>query len=480
MVVTSAVAAMSAAVQGHVDVRRDGQLCGPVSVNTLVIADSGERKTGCDSAFSAAAERWARAEAKRLGVELAKAREARDAHQAHKQGLLAAIRETAAKSKKAAGGMQKVENQADLEALKKQLKDHARGLPPLPPQPTPRIENGTAEGVANVLRFAWPAVAWASNEGATVTGGHAFKDDALLRTLAFLNSRWDGTPIDRARAAEDYSKVYGRRLTVSLMLQPAAFEAFNAAGGGLARGLGNLARMLVAWPRSTMGTRLRDEDGGDPELPALGRFLARAEELHRLPLPMPFDMETMEADLDEDGDPVVDPLELGPRELPLGPEARRLWIRYLNECERELAPEGEFAEVRDVAAKSAENACRLAAVFHVWRHGSAGRVGADDMARGVEVARWFLFEARRVLSGAGEPETTPERVADAEVLARWIDARDEAPTLKDVLRLAPPRLRHKDRRDAALALLRERHWLRHERRGGKMVLALNPNLPWED
>ncbi|HEU4325480.1 MAG TPA: DUF3987 domain-containing protein [Roseiflexaceae bacterium] len=37
---------------------------------------------------------------------------------------------------------------------------------------------------------------------------------------------------------------------------------------------------------------------------------------------------------------------------------------------------------------------RLAAIFHVWQYGPHGSISADDMARGIEVARWFLYEAR--------------------------------------------------------------------------------------
>ena len=230
MVATAALAAMSGCVQGLVDVRRDSQLVGPVSLNTVVIADSGERKTTCDNAFSAAAERWARSEQKRIAPLYMDAKEQRDAHQAEKQGLISALRDASAKGKKAKGAG-KDDAAADIDALKNQLREHGRKLQPLPPQPTPRIENGTKEGVENVLRSAWPSIAWASSEGANVTGGHGFKDDALLRTLAFLNSRWDGAPIDRARSAEDYSRIYGRRVSVSLMLQPAAFAAFTQGRG---------------------------------------------------------------------------------------------------------------------------------------------------------------------------------------------------------------------------------------------------------
>jgi len=248
----------------------------------------------------------------------------------------------------------------------------------------------------------------------------------------------------------------------------------------MARGLGALARFLVTRPPSTMGTRLRDPDeDGEREMPALGRFLARAEELHRLPLPMPLDPETMEVAEDEFGNPCPDPLELSPSELPLGPAARRRWIEYLNETERQLAAEGEFATVRDVAAKSAENACRLAAIFHVWRHGPGllDAIRAEDMARGVAVARWFLREARRLLGATGGDG---ERAADAELLARWLGGLEKPPTLGETLRRAPYRLRGKARRDAAIRLLEEHHWLRREKRDGTTVLVLNPKLEWAE
>src|SRR3954470_2718342 len=126
------------------------------------------------------------------------------------------------------------------------------------------------------------------------------------------------------------------------MLQPKVYATLTAAGSGLARGIGALARNLTARPRSTIGTRFRDVEADDPELVALGRFLDRAKELYRLPLPMPFDMKTMEAETDADGNPGLDPLERRPVELGLALEARRLWIAYLNQTEAELAPEASL------------------------------------------------------------------------------------------------------------------------------------------
>jgi hypothetical protein len=82
--------------------------------------------------------------------------------------------------------------------------------------------------------------------------------------------------------------------------------------------------------------------------------------------------------------------------------------------------------------------------------------------------------------------------ADAELLARWVktwtdekekqgeqEKREKWPTLKEAAQHAPYRLRDKARREPALALLIERHWLRQEKRDGKTTLVLNPKLPWE-
>ena len=155
------------------------------------------------------------------------------------------------------------------------------------------------------------------------------------------------------------------------MLQSAAFDSLIQAGNGMARGLGVLARCLTSRPPSTMGTRFRNPDEGDGEMVALEQFLERAEQLHSMPLPMAFDLATLKVQADDKGNPSPDPLELKPAVLPLSSDARRLWIAYHNETERELAPEGELATVRDVASKSPENACRIAAIFHIWRHGPA-------------------------------------------------------------------------------------------------------------
>ena len=69
LVAMSALAALSVSIQAHTDVRRDSKLEGPCGLYFCGIADSGERKTSCDSYFTTAIrdyEKRQREEAKPL------------------------------------------------------------------------------------------------------------------------------------------------------------------------------------------------------------------------------------------------------------------------------------------------------------------------------------------------------------------------------------------------------------------------------
>jgi len=66
---------------------------------------------------------------------------------------------------------------------------------------------------------------------------------------------------------------------------------------------------------------------------------------------------------------------LTPLMLTLTPEAKMAWIAYHDAVEAQLAIGGELFEIKDVASKSADNATRLAALFHVFEDG----IGAVEL-----------------------------------------------------------------------------------------------------
>lgn len=97
MVASSALAVVSLAGQGLADVARDDRLCGPVSLSFLILAQSGERKTGADRALGAMLAEWERARADALCEPIKRNRAELEAWSSIKEGIKAALRDAVKK-----------------------------------------------------------------------------------------------------------------------------------------------------------------------------------------------------------------------------------------------------------------------------------------------------------------------------------------------------------------------------------------------
>jgi putative DNA primase/helicase len=100
--------------------------------------------------------------------------------------------------------------------------------------------------------------------------------------------------------------------------------------------------------------------------------------------------------LDEDGGIV-------PVTLTLTPEAKAAWIQFHDRIESELKVGGSLCDVRDVASKTADNACRLAAIFQVYEYGKSA-VALPAFEPAARIAEWHLTEARRFFGEVVMPE----------------------------------------------------------------------------
>ena len=107
---------------------------------------------------------------------------------------------------------------------------------------------------------------------------------------------------------------------------------------------------------------------------------------------------------------------LSPPELALSPEARQAWIEFHDAIEAELGEGGEMRMVRDVASKSADNAARLACLFHLFEHGPSGEIAPDHFDRAARIVAWHLSESRRFFGEVA----LPLELADAARLDRWL------------------------------------------------------------
>ena len=152
--------------------------------------------------------------------------------------------------------------------------------------------------------------------------------------------------------------------------------------------------------------------------------------------------------------------------MQLSAPARAAWISFFDDTERTLAPGGDAAPVADVAAKTAEQAVRLAAVMSVFEQGVGDEISLEFMEAGCAIAAFHLGEARRILASAAADPTT----ADAINLLHWLRGRVGPTTRRDILQFGPVRVRDRPHRDAALQRLLETDHVREVDMAGQSVL----------
>src|SRR6056297_3822680 len=325
----SALSVASLAVQGFADVETLGGPR-PLSLYALTIAQSGERKSACDAPLMAALREHEKEQAKAHREDMESSRNAQALWQERRKSILADAR-----SKKAD---KRVGAEADLDALGPE--------PAVPPSADRTVTEPTFEGLTRLFATGQPSLGLFSDEGGQFLGGHAMNSDNRQKTLAALNDLWQGNPIRRTRSGDGHATLYGRRLAVHLMVQPAVARKFMA--DPLAADTGFLPRFLICEPPSTIGTRMQATARRDDA--ALSAYALRLSCILEAPLPM--GPETR---------------ELQPRTLNLSSEARGLLVQFSDAIEAAQAPGRDLAHVTGTASKAAEQAARIAGVLTLWR-----------------------------------------------------------------------------------------------------------------
>lgn len=447
LVATSALGVLSAAVQSLVDVKRDDRLTGPVSLSLLVIAESGERKSTVDKFFTDPIKAYQRETAERMRPRTEQAKAEIDAWEAKRCGIVDAIK-AAAKSGK------------PTEQLEVQLCEHENNKPSMPRVPVLLRGDDTPESLAYDLIHRWPACAVISSEAGVVTGSAGMSKERVVRNLSLLNIIWDGGELPISRRASESFTVRGTRLTVSLQIQEAPLLDFFKQSGDLARGTGFLARYLPAIPESTQGQRKYTKPS---KMVHLDRFSRRIRTLLDTPAP-----------LRPDG-------TLDPTLLPLSPEAKAAWVEYHDTIEARIGLGGELVSIRDIASKSADNAARLAALFHVFQYGASGEIGIDSFQSARNVAMWHLKEALRFFQNM----SLPPEISDAIALESWLlnhcrgTGQPKVPR-REIQQFGPYRLRKKEVLSSALGVLQNHGRVRLITEGRQFNVEVHPLLLNDD
>ncbi|HFY0602176.1 TPA: DUF3987 domain-containing protein [Legionella pneumophila] len=445
LVASSAMAALSLAVQSYVDVKRAEGLTGPVSLFLLTVADSGERKSTCDGFFTQSIRNY-ESSVKEKSKPLIKDYQAEIAIWEEKyRGVKEQIR-TLAKANKST-----YEEELRVASL-----EHEKPVSPL----IPRLVycDITPEALKWTLAKVWPSGGILSSEAGTVLGSHGMAKESVMRNLATFNQLWDGSSIPTERRGSESFTVKGARLTVGLQVQEVALRHFLNHTNGLARGTGFLARFLIAYPESTQGHRFFTEP---PESWLhLAKFNMRISEILN-----------QEVTIDKNGG-------LSVLLLSLSPEAKKAWICFHDVIEGELGVGGELSEISDVASKIADNAARVAALFKIFNQGVTGTIGFNDFENASRIVAWHLHEAKRFFAGLVLSDDQTDVVKLDSWLVRYcLKKKTNIVSRRDIQRnIVPIRLREKKALDIALNVLVEAKRIRQIQSGKKKGIYINPAL----
>ncbi|NNM59969.1 MAG: DUF3987 domain-containing protein [Legionellales bacterium] len=436
LIACSALSAVSLACQTLANVARDTLLVSPVSMYFVVVAASGERKSAADHALSQSIRAWERGAREQLQPSLQLAKTLHQAWFAEKEGLLGQIRRATCEGKN------------DIDEMKDQFTELMLDEPEIPVLPHLFFEDTTQEAMVSQLAKGWPSASLWSDEGGIVISSPGMQQSAT-RFVAMLNRLWDGKPFSAHRKTSGTFHIANRRLTVSLMLQPAILQQMLTKNDGISRQSGFMARCLLAYPSSAMGGRYYQEP--PQTLQALSDFQRRLTDC--------LDETTF---FDASGCHNLPTLQFSP-------QGKHRWIMFFNELERGLKNPHQWGSIPDFVSKAGENVARLAGLFHLFE-GKTGHIETDNIERAIDIMHWHLVEARRMLNIV-KPE---QEHSDANRLIQWMKEKAlEMATPRYIDQFCP--IRDKARRKKAIETLLERGYLKESRLDNKTTLLVNPH-----
>lgn len=436
LIASSALANVSLACQAIANVARDKHLVSPISLYFLMVASSGERKSAVDKAFGQGIREWQKVSREVLEPEVLSAKIVHHAWKAECDGISKQIRKAS-------------NNGESTYSLQNQLRELVENEPEIPLMPELFLEDITQEAFTSSLANGWASSSIWSDEAGIVLSGHGMQTNTT-KFVATLNRLWDGNPFIAHRKSTRGFTIANRRVTINLMLQPLLLEQLLRRGDGVTRQSGFLARSLVAFPTSSMGTRYYKEPS--EQLTGFNEFNNRIKECLDI-----------SSELDIKGCYDIPTLSFSA-------QAKNEWIKYFNSIENELILPTKWLEIQDFASKAPENTARLAALLHLFSGHNSG-IGVESVERAIHIMDWHLNEAKRVIA----KDISSTDFSDAVKLCNWVKLKGLTQTTPRYLQQFSP-LRNKTKRDSAIDILINHKFLAERTVNGTSELLVNPNI----
>lgn len=438
LILSTHLGALAIAQQHGLKVMRPG---GHLSNTSLLIGDiaaSGERKSAVHGLVLKAIYEFSRKEKERIAPLLQQF----EAELIEWKGERKELQRLKAEARRAGKPFEDFDLQIEELLLQKPVRPKAFRM---------ILQDVTQEGVSQRLSEDYATLAVVSPEGGVLW------ESLLFKNLATINSWWSGEDIEIVRATKETIFVKDPKFSILVASQWEALEKFLSDKGDIAHKNGFTSRFLFAESGPMQG--FRTITGEEVPRDALIKFHDRiAEVMKEIHVPIGADSEA---------DPYIAKFEQA---------AGYVWTNYYNDVEVQLRPGGALCDVPAAAAKSAEIAARIAALFQYFEHGPS-EINVLNAQRGIDLARWYLLEHQRLFGR--HPEMAEEEL-DAMVVDEWLRERciryGGCPSFprNDLLKFGPHRLRNRNRREAALKVLARGNRLRIEVHNKTFYVVLNP------
>lgn len=416
MIGMSLIGAITATCQCAIEVKLPFGLARPVTLNTLYVGSSGDRKSGLDRiVFGPLRDADA--------IAFTHYKTAIDTYKTELdwwKTVFNSIRREIERSLRRGDA---------TEEVKEKLAVHSKLKPKKPKLRTLLRSDITQRALMDALEGDGESIVIMTDDGEAL-----FKSGAMSN-LGVLNQLFDSPAVlSLDRADDEHVVVMNPCVSIFIMTQEEVLSAYRENRGKLAKGSGHWARYLVGFPQTTKGSRWAVLDEAAWE--HLPKFHERIRELlakHQRKLASgKIEREILEFSAD----------------------AKARWIQATNHVESMIRPGGYMSDIDDFASKSMEIIARLAASMHYFA-GEDGRISLDTLERAIEIVTWHLGEYKRLFSPQSVP---PQDQVDAQAIATYLRTRiwhgpnSNSWVLKNhILRNGP--VRNRSRLDAALTFL---------------------------
>lgn len=348
----SVLAATALAAQSHADVEIDGRRY-PISISAITVGESGGRKSEVDKISLEPIRIWQ----KMLCCQ----------YQSDFQKYKSEIESRNLKIKAISSNRS---NSNNVDTALREL-----GEEPQPPmKPIIVVEEPTYEGLVKLFAVSQPSLGLFSDEGGRLFGGYGMQADNLLKTASGLSNMIDGKEISQCRAGDGSLILYGRRLSLHVMIQPIVFN--QIASNPILRHQGLLNRCLIAFPESLIGMRKYQsiDTPRDPEI--LGYYRALNALIDR-PTSQDFLM------------------GCNTRSLPLSGSSKNLWIDFHDSNETSLLK--EYREIAGFGSKAPGLVLRISGALTLMDNPLAEQVCEEHIEKAVDLVKWYQEEFFRTI-----------------------------------------------------------------------------------